>query len=100
MLAWGIWGRRKKFIYEKATLSPHFGFDRALAFVTVFQDCYKAHRPKLLIMGCWQPPYPGVLKLNIDGALFKDMQAVGCGVISRDQKGEALLAASIKEPTF
>lgn len=47
--------------------------------------------------GCWQPSEDCVFKLNVDGVLFIDLQEVGMDIILRDNKGEVILAASLRE---
>lgn len=100
VIAWCIWRRINKLIYEKATLPPQSTFDWALSYQALFSDCCKTKGLELLSKGCCQPPDPGFLKLNIDGALFIDMQAVDFEAILRDNNGDALLVTSIKETDF
>lgn len=50
--------------------------------------------------GYWHPPETGFFKLNIDGALFAEIHAIGFGAILRDHNVDVLLAASIKENDF
>lgn len=44
-------------------------------------------------MGCWQPLEAACFKLNTDGAIFDDLQVVGCGIVLRDSLGDILLVA-------
>ncbi|XP_042950614.1 uncharacterized protein LOC122282698 [Carya illinoinensis] len=48
----------------------------------------------------WQPPPEGVLKLNIDGALFSDQCKAGIGAVLRDKEGKVIFAASKSEPAI
>ncbi|XP_042939410.1 uncharacterized protein LOC122274438 [Carya illinoinensis] len=45
----------------------------------------------------WKPPPSGMLKLNVDGALFSDQFRSGIGVVLRDDRGQVLFAASKPE---
>ncbi|KAF5447115.1 hypothetical protein F2P56_032687 [Juglans regia] len=49
-----------------------------------------------LLVG-WEKPPTGVLKLNVDGAIFKDQHRARVGIIFRDAAGDVILAASKKE---
>lgn len=68
-------------------------------------------RPSLLIIknptpGCkrrasevgWCAPANGWLKINFDGALFKELKAVGVGVVIRNHLGEVMAALSERLP--
>lgn len=53
-----------------------------------------------MLKGCWQLLDLGFLKLNTDGAIFADIQAIGFRPILRDHNGDALIVTSIKETNF
>ena len=38
----------------------------------------------------WIPPIPDQFKINFDGAVFSDLDAVGLGVVVRDSRGKVL----------
>nr|POE50556.1 putative ribonuclease h protein [Quercus suber] len=42
----------------------------------------------------WSPPPAGRIKVNFDGALFKDIRKAGIGVIVRDSTGQAIASLS------
>nr|POE86690.1 hypothetical protein CFP56_46901 [Quercus suber] len=42
----------------------------------------------------WFPPLVGWVKVNFDGALFKDIRNAGIGVIVRDSNGQAIASLS------
>ncbi|XP_075650224.1 uncharacterized protein LOC142620799 [Castanea sativa] len=46
----------------------------------------------------WSPPPPNSLKVNFDGATFKDIGRAGLGVVVRDCQGHALASLSERVP--
>ena len=45
----------------------------------------------------WIPSHVGVLKLNIDGAIFQDQCSSGVGMVLRDEGGQVIFTASKPE---
>lgn len=45
----------------------------------------------------WEGPPIDFLKLNVDGAVYFDLQKAGVGTIVRDHEGKAIVATSIVE---
>lgn len=43
----------------------------------------------------WEPPQVEFLKLNVDGAIFFNLEKTGIGIILQDSRGKPLFAASI-----
>lgn len=72
----------------------------ALSYLTFFLDWYRSPSIKLPKIGDQQPPPIGEYKLNVDGALFFDHQMVSVGAILRNDNGDILLAASMRELTL
>lgn len=87
MMAWGPWGRRNRMLYEEQFTTPKAAFEQALAFLPIFADCSRVPMQKLYFVGSQQPPEEGSFKLNIDGAIFVDLQVTRMGPIVRDSKG-------------
>ena len=48
----------------------------------------------------WKPPNQGGVKTNIDGAIFKDINAAGLGVVIRNDRGKVLAAEKIPIPNL
>ena len=46
----------------------------------------------------WIPPIPDQFKINFDGAVFSDLDAVGLGVVVRDSRGKVLGAVAERIP--
>ncbi|XP_040996055.1 uncharacterized protein LOC121242229 [Juglans microcarpa x Juglans regia] len=63
---------------------------------------HKAHLQVLAPQGprraCrWVPPEHGILKLNVDGAVFANQRSAGVGLILRNAKAKIIFLASKKE---
>lgn len=43
----------------------------------------------------WEPPQVNFVKIDVDGAIFYDLEKARIGVIVRDRRGQAILAASL-----
>ncbi|XP_042974894.1 uncharacterized protein LOC122306534 [Carya illinoinensis] len=99
-MAWGLWYKRNKFIYDNSSLQFSSVLSTALSMQSEFKQVQilnKGNRelPKVL---SWKPPPEGSLKINIDGAIFDDFNKAGVGVVLRDQAGRVLVACSKSEP--
>lgn len=71
--------------------------EHALSILDSFIDFLNTHLNDVHKVGRWQPPWEGYFKLNIDGALFHNLQEVGLGAIVRNCKVDTTMAASIRE---
>ena len=52
--------------------------------------------PNFVTNTTWAPPHSPRYKVNVDGAIFQLLHAVGIGVIARDNKGQCVAAMSKK----
>lgn len=86
-------------MHENVITHPKVAFDRAVSLLSFFIECSNTPVLKLHTSGCWQPPELGFFKLNTDGAIFDNLQAVGLGAVLRDSSGDIVIAASMKENT-
>lgn len=100
VLAWGVWSKRNKWLYEHSQTHPKAAFDKAFPLQLFFSKCCRASTPNLNSTGCWQPPDNDFLKLNTNAVLFVDSQVADFGVVFRDSNGQILLATNIKEQVF
>lgn len=88
MIAWGLWRRTNKKIYKDLIESSRIVIERAPSLKqALFAKCTKTTAQELDKVRRWQPPHTGSFKLNVDGALFYDLQEAGIGVIVHDSKG-------------
>lgn len=96
MLAWGFWRRNKK-LYEEVLIQPKDAIEWSLSIYSLYIDCSSALTPKLGRIRAWQPPPEGWFKVNIDVTLFFDIQEACIRATVRDNRGDIMLVASIKE---
>lgn len=84
-------------MYEKNLILPKAAFDRVASLLSIFTECNKTTALKLNTIDCWHPLEHGFFKLNIDGAYFDHLQAVGLGAFVRDSNGDVVITVSMKE---
>ena len=46
----------------------------------------------------WQPPGPGLYRVNVDGALFDADNIAGLGVVIKNEQGQVLVSLSKRLP--
>ena len=98
-LAWSIWLERTKLVHERLQNDYKASIERAGRILGEFQSCSNiedrgvVHEPRLV--GGWEPPPTGTIKINVDAAVKQNMNIVGIGVVIRDDQG-CVLAASTK----
>ncbi|XP_075665304.1 uncharacterized protein LOC142634963 [Castanea sativa] len=98
MVMWTIWHRRN----QVRTLSKDYPLSHILhaasealaTFHQAISDASKQIHQSHPISVRWSPPPVGRIKVNFDGALFKDIGKAGIGVIIRDSNGQALASMS------
>lgn len=51
---------------------------------------------------CWRPPDVGWVKINFDGAVFRDGMEGGCGVVAQSDSGQCVVWAAFRfvQPVF
>lgn len=70
--------------------------EHVLSLKKLFTDYNSASNQTIDRVGRWQPLGEGCFKLNVNGAIFFNLQKAGIGAILRDNKGEPIMATSIK----
>ena len=95
---WTIWSRRNQIrvqqnVYPIAQVVPN-----ARQMLSVFHRANRVQQAPASVSSTnrvtWIPPPANSLKINFDGALFKDINKVGLGVIIRDNHGQVLASLS------
>ncbi|KAG6693248.1 hypothetical protein I3842_10G159900, partial [Carya illinoinensis] len=96
VVAWRLWNRRNKFIYEDVSLNINTAVNNALPLKQEYTKVQVFHGfdKRINHVVYWHPPPIGCLKLNVDGATFSDSFSAGVGVILRDHNGDVVVAAS------
>ncbi|XP_038686654.1 uncharacterized protein LOC119986171 [Tripterygium wilfordii] len=105
----GIQFERNSLLHEGRRTGQDFFMQKVYRFSTEFEACSGQPRKVMQrnegINSAWSGPGPGMIKLNIDGAVFLENDAIGVGAILRDQHGSPLLCFSENvagrvDPTF
>ncbi|XP_042939548.1 uncharacterized protein LOC122274586 [Carya illinoinensis] len=96
LIAWDLWYRRNKKMFEEKDLLPEQVIVHALSLQKGFHDMRCLPNKPSNLFCSWSPPQEGVLKLNVDGAIFDAQHCAGVGVVLRDE-GKVILVASRKD---
>ena len=99
MLIWNIWFRQN----QVRTTPPGWPLDQIVqqAYQS-FQEFWSA-QPRKPIAATptqvrWQPPSAELIKINFDGAVLKDEDRAGMGVVVRDSLGLVMASLSLNIP--
>lgn len=84
-------------LYEHQNSTAIQAFESALVVKENFQKYVAQPESPNLYNSGWLPPPTSFLKLNVDEALFLNLQEAGVDFILRDCSGSAIMAASTKE---
>ncbi|XP_030945884.1 uncharacterized protein LOC115970385 [Quercus lobata] len=97
--AWALWGNQNEVRLDGQRKSRLTLFQKAVQFLEEYYAVLGTDtstctpRPQ---QSTWAPPQGLVYKLNVDGAIFSDLKAMGFGAIIRDEKGAVVAALSRK----
>ncbi|CAI9778785.1 unnamed protein product [Fraxinus pennsylvanica] len=94
---WGLWYSRNQFIFEQKMITPLMAIAHAFNIAGDFKYAKEQRKKGISCSEGWRAPPEGVLKLNVDGALFEDQCRYGTGVVLRDATGKVIFSASKPE---
>lgn len=103
LTCWSIWNSRNDFVWEGIVRTPattSYLARKLLVESRTVRGLRIQHQQRMSSPSpnCWVPPSPGEFKMNIDGAVFKEVPSIGVGAVIRDENGEVLAAMSSKIP--
>ncbi|XP_040989052.1 uncharacterized protein LOC121236684 [Juglans microcarpa x Juglans regia] len=93
-LAWDFWWRRNQMVHEQESLEVNQVIDYAFSAQKSFSELKQVPQSMVRAFYEWKPPPSNWLKLNVDGAVFDEINKAGVGLVLRDGKGNVMLAAS------
>ncbi|CAI9785388.1 unnamed protein product [Fraxinus pennsylvanica] len=94
MLTWSFWFRGNKYVNEHIWLDPRKNADTALGMLESYSKARKTNNSQIRKHFKWKPPDFNFLKLNVDGATFKELDKAGIGAVLRDHSGQVIMAMS------
>lgn len=106
MVAWLFWCRRNKIRCNKPSLPLDKILEAAGYMLVEFQQKPRVQNLHNQQWGRanprvrWSPPISNVIKVNFDGAMFKESNEAGIGILVRNQDGRVMvtLAEKIQQP--
>ncbi|CAN1814975.1 Putative ribonuclease H protein At1g65750 [Linum perenne] len=90
-ILWSIWGERNARVWSNKKTTAEWVVKLGLDNVREWQSAQKAQAGQattpISICSKWHPPKPGIVKCNVDVALFDAERRTGFGRIARDSTG-------------
>ena len=97
MTAWFVWCRRNKCHFKEQCLPLEKILDVAKSVLNEFHGRQKSRSTRLQPQTHrWTPPGQGIYKANYDGAYFAEEEAVGIGVVVRNDLGQVMASLAEK----
>lgn len=98
MMTWSFWYRRNRKIHDDVLLPPQQVIAFALSMRTNSTPGYvkQVVASSNVHFNMWNHPPHNALKLNIDGALFFDLNKAGLGAILRNHEGDVIMAVLLE----
>ena len=101
-LVWLIWTQRNQVCLKKPSINAHQLAATAKELVAEFAQTVPLPPYPLLAANStqtrWRPSTQGMVKINCDGATFRDQKKSGVGVVIRDDNGMVLALLSKQLP--
>ena len=94
--AWTIWFQRNKACLMDQPMPLHHIVEYARNYLGEFKSLDGPHPPRRRATPPrWSPPVAGMVKINFDGAWFRESDMAGLGVVIRN--GDGLVLAALSE---
>ena len=98
MIAWALWCNRNEVRNggKQKTGSEliRWAATYLAEYTTATVSPSKPTPPRLELRSLWTPPLALMFKVNVDGAVFSALGAVGIGIIIQDEEGRVVAALS------
>ena len=97
---WVIWSQRNSVIHGGVLQEPSRLVNRATDLLEEYRRAQEllAIHSNIGLVQKWEPSVGLIYKVNFDAALFADLDALGVGVVVRNDKGEVMASLSTKGP--
>ena len=93
-VCWAIWGARNEKLWNNRLLSPSLVFNNALSYITQWSLAQTSTNEEFASgltaqdgAIVWKPPQNNALKVNVDGAIFDELNGFGLGIVVRNSTG-------------
>ena len=99
--AWIIWNQQNRLLHGAKFHDPNCLNKRAANFLEEYRCTQVQLAAGPVVQSSrdvWKPPPQSVFKLNLDAAIFMELDRYGFGAIIRNDKREAMTAMSAKGP--
>ena len=99
LVCWSLWNRRNKWVWERINSSA---FGVKAAALNLLTECKKAQQQMTsgaapIAVRKWVRPQTQWVKVNVDAALFEDIECIGLGGIVRGADDQFIMAKSIRQ---
>uniref|UniRef100_A0A7N2LRV2 RNase H type-1 domain-containing protein n=1 Tax=Quercus lobata TaxID=97700 RepID=A0A7N2LRV2_QUELO len=97
---WVIWSQRNSVIHGGVLQEPSRLVNRATDLLEEYRRAQEllAIHSNIGLVQKWEPSVGLIYKVNFDAAVFADLDALGVGVVVRNDKGEVMASLSTKGP--
>ena len=97
-IMWTIWSRRNQIRVQQRDYPISQVIPNAWQALSIFKRENRAQQYPATVSNTnqvsWMPPPTNSLKINFDGALFRDINKAGLGVVIRNEYGQVLASLS------